>query len=65
MAGEGNNRVLSRNRPDEIEAMVRQMVETAQLTGGYMFCIGNHIPWNVPGEAIKRYFDLTRELGRR
>lgn len=65
LAGEGDNRILTRNRPDEIEAMVRSMVETAQLTGGYMMCIGNHIPWNVPGEAIKRYLDLSRELAVR
>ena len=45
--------------------MVRRMVETAQLTGGYMMCIGNHIPWNVPPEAIKRYLDLSAELAHR
>jgi hypothetical protein len=64
-AGEGDNRVLARNDPAEIEAMVRRMVDTARLTGGYMMCIGNHIPWNVPGEAIRRYIDLSRELARR
>lgn len=65
LAGEGDNRVLSRNNPAEIEAMVRSMVETAHLTGGYMMCIGNHIPWNVPPDAIKRYLDLSVELARR
>jgi hypothetical protein len=61
LAGEGDNRVLMRNDPAEIAAMVDSMVETARMTGGYMMCIGNHIPWNVPGEAIKRYLDLSRE----
>ena len=65
LAGEGDNRILSRNDPAEIEAMVRGMVATAQLTGGYMMCIGNHIPWNVPPEAIKRYLDLSVELAWR
>ena len=65
LAGEGDNRVLMRNRPGEIEAMVKRMVETAQMTGGYVMCIGNHIPWNIPPEAIKRYFDLSRELAVR
>jgi len=65
LAGEGDNRVLYRNDPAEIEAMVRDMVETSRLTGGYMMCIGNHIPWNVPPEAIKRYLDLSAELARR
>ena len=65
LAGEGDNRILSRNDPDEIEAMVRRMVETAHITGGYVMCIGNHIPWNVPPEAIKRYLDLSAELAHR
>ncbi len=65
LAGEGDNRVLTRNNPAEIEAMVRSMVETANLTGGYMMCIGNHIPWNVTPEGIKRYLDLSAELAQR
>ena len=65
LAGEGDNRVLTRNDPDEIEAMVKSMVETAKMTGGYMMCVGNHIPWNVTPEGIKRYFDLSAELAHR
>lgn len=65
LAGEGDNRVQSRNDPAEIEAMVRSMVETARMTGGYFMCIGNHIPWNVSPEGIKRYLDLSRELAWR
>jgi len=61
LAGEGDNRVLMRNNPVEIEAMVDSMVETAHMTGGYMMCIGNHIPWNVPADAIRRYLDLCVE----
>jgi hypothetical protein len=65
LAGEGDNRVLMRNNPGEIEAMVRGMLATARLTGGYIMCVGNHIPWNVPPEAVKRYLDLSAEWGRR
>jgi len=65
LAGEGDNRILTRNDPDEIDAMVRSMVETAKMTGGYIMCIGNHIPWNVTPEGIKRYLDLSNELARR
>ena len=61
LAGEGDNRVLSRNDPAEIEAMVESMLETARMTGGYMMCIGNHIPFNVTPEGIKRYLDLCNE----
>ncbi len=65
IAGEGDNRVLMRNRPAEIKAMVESMVETARMSGGYMMCVGNHIPFNVPGDAIERYLDLSAELGYR
>lgn len=65
LAGEGDNRVLMRNRPSEIRAMVESMVATGRMSGGYMMCIGNHIPWNVPGEAIKLYLDLSNDLAYR
>jgi hypothetical protein len=65
IAGEGDNRVLMRNNPAEIRAMVKSMVETGRMSGGYMMCIGNHIPFNVPGEAVKRYFDLSAKLAYR
>ncbi len=60
-----DRRVLSRNNPDEIRAMVDSMVETGRMSGGYMMCIGNHIPWNVPPEAIRLYLDLSAELAYR
>jgi hypothetical protein len=65
IAGEGDNRVLMRNDPQEIRSMVVSMTETGRMSGGYMMCIGNHIPWNVPPEAIKRYLDLSVELAYR
>lgn len=65
LAGEGDNRVLMRNKPDEIKAMVKSMAETGRMSGGYMMSIGNHIPWNVPPDAIKRYLDLSDELAWR
>ncbi|HNT34108.1 MAG TPA: uroporphyrinogen decarboxylase family protein [bacterium] len=65
LAGEGDNRILTRNNPEEIRSMVKSMVETAHLTGGYMMCIGNHIPWDIPPEAIKRYLDLSVEMAHR
>jgi len=64
LAGEGDNRILMRNDPAEIEAMVRSMVQTAHLTGGYVMCIGNHIPWNVPPQAIKRYVSVQNRAGK-
>ena len=65
IAGEGDNRTLARNKPDEIRKMVEGMVETGRMSGGYMMCIGNHIPFNTPPEAIKTYLDLSNELAYR
>jgi len=65
LAGEGDNRVLSRNNPEEIDAMVKSMIETSKMTNGYMFCVGNHIPFNVTPEGIKRYLDRCQEWGAR
>jgi hypothetical protein len=65
IAGEGDNRILMRTDPLEIRQMVERMVETGRMSGGYMMCIGNHLPWNVPPEAIKRYLDLSHELAIR
>jgi hypothetical protein len=65
IAGEGDNRVLMRNDPAEIRAMVESMVQTSRMSGGYMMCVGNHIPFNVPPQAVKLYLDLSAELGHR
>ncbi len=65
IAGEGDNRTLMRNDLGEIRAMVNRMVETAKMTGGYMMCIGNHIPWNVPPEGVRLYLELSSELAHR
>ena len=65
LAGEGDTRILARNNPAEIEAMLRSMVETAHMTGGYFFRIGNEITWTTPPEAVKLYLDLCREWGHR
>lgn len=65
LCGEGDNRILTRNDPGEIKAMVLSMLEIANMTGGYMMSIGNHIPWNVNPEGVKRYLDLCGELAWR
>jgi hypothetical protein len=65
LAGEGDNRVLTRSDPAEIRAMVISMAETGRMSRGYMMCIGNHIPWDIPPAAIKLYLDLSNELATR
>jgi len=63
LVGEGDNRILMRNNPSEIEAHVRDMCETGKRHPGYFLCCGNHIPWNVPPEAVKLYFDYSDRYG--
>jgi hypothetical protein len=65
IAGEGDNRILTRCDPVEIKAMFDNMMETSRMTKGYALSIGNHIPWNVPPEGVKIYLDLCNEYGYR
>lgn len=65
LGGEGDNRILMTSDKNEIKKMVLSMTETAKMCGGYVLSIGNHIPWNVPGEAIKYYLDYCREYAWR
>ena len=59
LAGEGDNRILTYGTKEDIRKMVESMAETGKECGGYFMCIGNHIPWNVPGESIKYYLDYS------
>lgn len=65
IAGEGDNRILMKGDPEAVRAMVDGMVDTARICGGYVMCVGNHIPWNIPPENVKLYFDYSREKARR
>ena len=65
LAGEGDNRVIKRNDPAEIERMVRSMAETGKMSGGYIMSVGNHLPWDMPGDGVKRYLDLCDQLAYR
>ena len=65
LAGEGDNRILTYGTKEDIRKMVERMVETGKECGGYFMCIGNHIPWNVPGESIKYYLDYSDQLAWR
>ena len=58
-------RILTYGTKDDIRKMVERMVETGKMCGGYFMCIGNHIPWNVPGENIKYYLDYSDKLAWR
>ncbi len=65
LAGEGDCRILMQNDAAAIRNMVERMVETGRMTAGYLMSVGNHITWNVPPEAVKRYLDDCAELAFR
>jgi hypothetical protein len=65
IAGEGDIRVIMENDQSRIRTMVESMVETSKMSGGYMMCIGNHIPFNAPPEGVKFYLDTSAEIGYR
>ncbi len=63
LAGDGDNRILQTADRGRIEAMTRSMCELGKQYPGYFMCVGNHIPWNVPPEAIKWYFEFSEKYG--
>jgi len=64
LAGDGDNRILMSGDPDAIERMTKRMCNLGRRQPGYFCCIGNHIPWNVPPESIRLYFELSERYGR-
>jgi len=63
LAGDGDNRILQTNDRDAIERMTRRMCELGRRHSRYFMCVGNHIPWNVPPEAIRTYFEYSARCG--
>lgn len=61
LGGEGDNRIIMEGNQDDIKGMVDNMIETAKMCGGYLMSVSNHIPWNIPPEKVKMYFDYCRE----
>lgn len=50
---------------DILKRIVKHMVESAQMSGGYVVSISNCIPWNVPSESVKIYLDFAAEIIKR
>lgn len=64
IAGQGDNRRMMGGK-EEIRVMVDQMAATGREIPGYFMCVGNHIPWNIPAENVKYYFDYANEVRTR
>ena len=61
----GDNRVIARNNRDEIFAMVEEMARIGKPLPGYFMSCVNHLPWNLPIEGMKAYFEASEEFGYR
>jgi len=65
LIGEGDCRILAREDPEEIRAMVRSMAETARNCPGYFMSIGNQINHVLTPQSIRIYFKAAEEFGNR
>jgi hypothetical protein len=65
LVGDGDNRVVATGDREAIFKMVKGMSDWGKRYPGYFFCVGNHLPWNLPPEGIKHYFDASNEFGWR
>lgn len=64
-AGDGDNRVLATGDRDAIFAMVKRMTDWGKQYPGYLYCIGNHIPWDIPVKGVLAYFEAADLHGKR
>jgi len=65
LVGDGDNRILSTGDREAIYSMVEEMTDWGKRYPGYFCDCGNHLPWNLPPEAIKHYFDASDKFGWR
>jgi hypothetical protein len=65
LVGDGDNRVVQSGDREAIFDMVARMTELGRRCPGYFYDCGNHLPWNVPAEAIQMYFDASDHYGWR
>jgi hypothetical protein len=65
LVGDGDNRVISGGNREAIYAMVKAMTDWGKRYPGYFADVGNHLPWNLPAEGIRWYFEASDEYGWR
>ena len=65
LTGDGDNRIIATGDRRAIFKMVEEMTEWGKRYPGYFYCVGNHLPWNLPAEGIVHYFDASEKYGRR
>ena len=65
LVGDGDNRIISTADREAIFAMVEQMTDWGKRYPGYFYCVGNHLPWNLPAEGLRAYFEASERFGYR
>lgn len=65
LMGDGDNRIIASGDRQAIYGMVEEMTELGKRLPGYFYNVGNHLPWNLPAEAIRHYFDASEKYGWR
>lgn len=65
LAGDGDCRLIKRGNREEIFEMVKGMCEWGKHYPGYFLCSGNNIPWDVPVDAVKTFFEAVEIYGAR
>jgi phosphoserine phosphatase len=61
----GDNRIIARNNREEIFAMVEQMARIGKPLPGYFMSCVNHLPWDLPIDGLKAYFEASERFGYR
>jgi hypothetical protein len=65
LLGNIDNRILLSGSKENIYAEVERCTRFGLDCPGYFYCISNHIPYNVPSDAIRHYFDACDKMGVR
>lgn len=62
LLGNIDNRVLLSGSKEDIYAEVERCTRFGLVSPGYFCCVSNHIPYNVPVDAIRHYFDACDKM---
>ena len=65
LLGNIDNRVLASGDKDAIYAEVKRCTNFGLDCPGYFYSVSNHIPYNLPVDAVRHYFDACDIYGRR
>lgn len=63
--GNMDNRILMSGDRDAIRKEVDRCVAFGRDCPGYFYGVTNHIPWNVPVESVRYYFEYSAAAGIR